>query len=451
VGQTVSTQDFFIPFGTHIATDVGPTGRMLLNSTQPVSIGTAGKIGLMLFDGTAGQKFSLFANNSSFSSCSLLVLDPYGRQLTSMTCTGTGQFSGEQTLAYTGTYTIGIDPGSATGSVSINLNGFSDQTGVLIPGVPVNIKTSYPGQRAIYSFSGTAGQVVSLAVTNSTYSGDCPNVSIRNPNGTTLASTTICGGSSSSLSNETLPTTGTYTVLVNPGVATGGYTYTLTQNITQSLPFYRPLTVSSALAGQSFDLTFSGTAAQQVVSLVITNNSYPCGGPPLFYGNLNVSILKPDGTTLVSDNALCGSDSLNNVNLPTTGTYTVLVNPGATTGGVTFTLTPNITEPIVFNTPLSVSSSLAGQVFDLTFSGTAAQVVSLVITNNSYPCGGPPLFYGNLNVSILKPDGTTLVSDNALCGSGSLNNVSLPTTGTYTVLVNPKMTTGGATFDLTSP
>ena len=451
VGQTVSTQDFFIPFGTHIATDVGPTGRMLLNSTQPVSIGTAGKIGLMLFDGTAGQKFSLFANNSSFSSCSLLVLDPYGRQLTSMTCTGTGQFSGEQTLAYTGTYTIGIDPGSATGSVSINLNGFSDQTGVLIPGVPVNIKTSYPGQRAIYSFSGTAGQVVSLAMTNSTYSGDCPNVSIRNPNGTTLASTTICGGSSSSLSNETLPTTGTYTVLVNPGVATGGYTYTLTQNITQSLPFNSPLTVSSALAGQSFDLTFSGTAAQQVVSLVITNNSYPCGGPPLFYGNLNVSILKPDGTTLVSDNALCGSDSLNNVNLPTTGTYTVLVNPGATTGGVTFTLTPNITEPIVFNTPLSVSSSLAGQVFDLTFSGTAAQVVSLVITNNSYPCGGPPLFYGNLNVSILKPDGTTLVSDNALCGSGSLNNVSLPTTGTYTVLVNPKMTTGGATFDLTSP
>src|SRR5216684_5682464 len=286
-------------------------------------------------------------------------------------------------------------------------------------------------------------------MTNSTYSGDCPNVSIRNPNGTTLASTTICGGSSSSLSNETLPTTGTYTVLVNPGVATGGYTYTLTQNITQSLPFNSPLTVSSALAGQSFDLTFSGTAAQQVVSLVITNNSYPCGGPPLFYGNLNVSILKPDGTTLVSDNALCGSDSLNNVNLPTTGTYTVLVNPGATTGGVTFTLTPNITEPIVFNTPLSVSSSLAGQVFDLTFSGTAAQVVSLVITNNSYPCGGPPLFYGNLNVSILKPDGTTLVSDNALCGSDSLNNVNLPTTGTYTVLVNPGATTGGVTFTLT--
>src|SRR5260370_1238142 len=281
-------------------------------------------------------------------------------------------------------------------------------------------------------------------MTNSTYSGDCPNVSIRNPNGTTLASTTICAGGSSSLSNETLPTTGTDTVLGSPGVATGGYTYTVTQNITQSLAFNTPLTVSSTLAGQVFDLTFSGTAGQ-VVSLAMTNSTYSGDCP-------NVSIRNPNGTTLAST-TICGgsSSSLSNETLPTTGTYTVLVNPGVATGGYTFTLTQNITQSLPFNSPLTVRSSLAGQVFDLTFSGTAAQLVSLVITNNSCPCGGPPLFYGNLNVSILKPDGTTLVSDNALCGSGSLNNVSLPTTGTYTVLVNPKMTTGGATFDLTSP
>src|SRR5260370_21637873 len=125
-----------------------------------------------------------------------------------------------------------------------------------------------------------AGQVVSLAMTNSTYSGDCPNVSIRNPNGSTLASTTICGGSSSSLSNETLPTTGTYTVLVNPGVATGGYTYTLTQNITQSLPFNTPLTVSSTLAVQISDLSFSGTAPPPA-SLAMTNTAYHRNSPPL--------------------------------------------------------------------------------------------------------------------------------------------------------------------------
>src|SRR5436189_6023522 len=50
----------------------------------------------------------------------------------------------------------------------------------------------------------------------------------------------------------------------------------------------------------------------------------------------------------------CGNASLNNQTLPTTGTYTVLVNPGANSGGATFTLTQNITQALAHNTPLSV-------------------------------------------------------------------------------------------------
>jgi YD repeat-containing protein len=331
LGKATSTQDFFVPFGTHVAADIGFTGRMAVNTTQSVSIGTAGKIGLMLFDGTAGQSISILANNSTFSSCSLLFIDPYGRQLTSMACTGTGHFSGEQLLAYTGTYTIGIDPASTTGSVSINLNGFSDVTGVLYPRVPVNISTSYPGQRALYFFSGTAGQVVSVAATSVTY--PCYSAvswSIVKPDGTNLVSSGLCANVGA-FNNQTLPTTGTYTVVLNPYATTGGGTFTLTQNITQALAFNTPLSVSSTLAGQVFDLTFSGTAGQ-VVSVAATSVTYPC------YSGVGWSIVKPDGTNLVSSGLCASSGSFNNQTLPTTGTYTVVLNPYATTGGGTFTL-----------------------------------------------------------------------------------------------------------------
>jgi hypothetical protein len=69
-----------------------------------------------------------------------------------------------------------------------------------------------------------------------------------------------------------------------------------------------------------------------VVSVAETNDSYPCNG-------MNFSILKPDGTSL-ANKGTCGNASLNNQTLPTTGTYTVFVNPGANSGGATFTLSP---------------------------------------------------------------------------------------------------------------
>src|SRR5438132_623917 len=198
-------------------------------------------------------------------------------------------------------------------------------------------------------------------------------LSIVKPDGTNLVSSGVSGNGS--FNNKTLPTTGTYTVLVNSLSYTGGVTLTLTQNITQPIALNTPQSVSSTLAGQVFDLTFSGTAGQ-VVSLAATNNNYRSEERRV--GNVN-----PDGSNLVSG-GVSGNGSFNNKVLPQNGTYTVLVYSLSNTGGVNLTLTPNITQSIAFNTPQSVSSTLAGQVFDLTFSGTAGQVVSLAATNNNY-------------------------------------------------------------------
>ena len=64
---------------------------------------------------------------------------------------------------------------------------------------------------------------------------------------------------------------------------------------------------------------------------------------------------------------------------------------------------------------------------------------------------GPPDFtMGSANVSILKPDGSTLVSSFSISsGSGYVNTTTLPASGTYTIKADPSGTNvGSADFRL---
>ena len=58
-GKVVSSEDFFVPPAPHTAADVEFTGRMALGESKSVTIGTANKIALVVFDGTARQRVSL--------------------------------------------------------------------------------------------------------------------------------------------------------------------------------------------------------------------------------------------------------------------------------------------------------------------------------------------------------------------------------------------------------
>src|SRR5204862_7516883 len=101
--------------------------------------------------------------------------------------------------------------------------------GAITAGTPLTATTTAAGQNASYTFSGTAGQQISVNVTNSTYSG-CLALTVRilNPDGSTLGSTSTCG-SSLFVDSLTLASTGTYTVVIDPGgTATGSATVLLT-------------------------------------------------------------------------------------------------------------------------------------------------------------------------------------------------------------------------------
>jgi hypothetical protein len=162
-------------------------------------------------------------------------------------------------------------------------------------------------------------------------------VSIRKPDGTTLASLNI-GKNGGFIDRRQLTLTGPYTIAVDPGgTATGQMTLTLYDvppNVTGTItPGGPPVTVAITVPGQNARLSFDGNAAQQVsLSLSgVTIGTSCCSG-------IVVSLVKPDGTTLASK-TIGRNGGVLPAQLPVAGTYSIAVDPGgAATGSITLTL-----------------------------------------------------------------------------------------------------------------
>ncbi len=410
----------------------------------------SGQNARLVFEGTAGQRVSLKMSGVTISSSYVSLLKPNGSNLTSPLYVGTGLgFLDTATLPETGTYTILIDPnGTAVGSMTLQLYDVPpDLTGgISIGGSAVTITTTAPGQNAILTFSGTAGQRVALQLSNSTFSG-CIAVydTIKKPDGTNLASTYLCGATGN-IDPVLLPVTGSYTILIDPqGSPTGSQTLVLTNvplDITGPItPGGAAVTITTTSSGQNAILTFSGTQGQRV-SLKITNSTF--SGCIAVYD----TIKKPDGTNL-SSTSLCGATGyIDTAVLPVTGNYTILIDPQGTISGsqtlVLHDVPPDVTGTITPGGPaVTITTTTPGQNAVLTFGGTQGQRASLKITGVTLTGGN-----GYAYIYLKKPDNSTLAQVFTL-GSGFIDMQTLPTTGTYSVLVDPTgANVGSATLNL---
>jgi hypothetical protein len=84
-----------------------------------------------------------------------------------------------------------------------------------IDGNPVTVSTTGGSQVAVVAFDGVAGQKVNISLSNSTYTGcTAAVVTLREPNGTSLASTSLCDPNAV-IQWQVLPVSGTYTVIVS--------------------------------------------------------------------------------------------------------------------------------------------------------------------------------------------------------------------------------------------
>jgi hypothetical protein len=443
-GTAVSSTDFIVPPSPYTASDVVTSGRIPFATATVVNVSPANKIGMMLFDGTKGQRISLQETSGSFASgVTVSILNPDGTVLTSVFVYSTG-FIDVKTLPTSGTYAIVVDPYStSTGSVTLTLyNVPSDFSGTITPGGSSSVPTTIPGQNGALTFSGTSGQRISLKGTGGTFGANGESVSILKPDGSALA-TPVFMYATGFIDVKTLPTTGTYTIVVDPyGTSTGSLTLTLydvpsdfSGTIT---PGESSVTVPTTVPGQNGALTFSGTSGQRI-SLQAASGTFASGE--------YVNILKPDGSSLVNP-YMYATGFIDVKTLPSTGTYTIAVDPDSTsTGSLTLTLYNVPSDP---TTTLTIGGSSAtlttttpGQNALATFSGTSGQQVTVHLTSNSMSW---------VTVALLKPDGSQLTSTYQVASSFNLSQQTLPTTGTYSITINPDTTgTGSITVNVTTP
>ncbi|WDZ87372.1 RHS repeat-associated core domain-containing protein [Micromonospora cathayae] len=443
-GSVSSGADLFVAPPPYAATDVAHTGRAALGVAHPVTIGTGGDLGLVVFDLTEGQQASVDLTGGTFGSCgisSVKVLDPYGRTVRSLGCVGTAGFVDTVRARTAGTYTLVVAAADGhTGSVTATVREVPpDATASATPGGdPVTVTTTVPGQNATVTFPGTTGQRVSVQVSDGTFGTYDATVSLRRPGGGTVTSNSSCGASCW-FDRTVLSTEGTWTVHIDPELAkTGKLTvrvYDVPADPTASTtPGGDPVTVTTTVPGQNSSVTFAGVAGQRVAVQVT-------GGT---YGTYNAAgqLRKPDGTNLTGS-AYCGASCFfDTVTLPVDGTYTFVLDPEtAYVGAVTVRVYDVPADPTASTTPggdpVTVTTTVPGQNSSVTFAGVAGQRVSVQFTAGTY---------GTYNASavVRKPDGTNLTGS-VYCGSSCFfDTVVLPVDGTYTVVVNPDGTAVGA-------
>ena len=421
-----------------------------------VTTTTPGENALLSFPATEGQRIALKVSDVSVGTspcCTLRIsfLSAGGPEWLPPVLFGTkGGFIDTKTIPQDGIYRILVDPqGSDVGSLTLTLYEVPpDATASIVPGgSPVTVATGpVPGQNAVFSFGGLAGQRVSLKVSGVTIgTSTCCSAKVSIPG---LGAPTLFGTNGVFVDTKVLPADGAYTVLVDPvGMDLGSATVELfdvpPDPVAFASPGGPPVTVSAgSVPGQNAAVEFGGVAGQRVAvnASGVTIGTSTCCSFKLSIPGVAAPV------TLGRNGGL-----LDTVKLPASGRYSILVDPlgmdaGSTTLAI-YDVPPDVTGSLTpGGAPATSTTSSLGQNAALTFTGLAGQRVSLklsgVTIGTSTCCSA--------RVSIAKPDGSTFVFP-ALFGrnGGFVDTKTLPVSGTYTILVDPQgADVGSATLQL---
>jgi subtilisin family serine protease len=405
----------------------------------PVSVSTTtpGQNARIAFNGSANERISISITNATFPFAFLSILKPDGSALGSSRIFGPGAtFIDTTTLPSTGAYAIVIDPnGASIGSATIQIYDVPpDAGGPITPGgAAVTVSTTVPGQNGRLTFSATAGQRVSLNISNVSYSS--ATAQLLDPTGNPVGGSVFFGTSGGFVDTRTLPSTGTYSLTIDPPyMTTGSATFTLYNvppDVTGTVTPGSSFVTSISTPGQNANYTFDGTAGQRM-SLKIGPSTMSMG---------YVSITGPAGVEVVSRTLFSSFETFVDARaLPATGTYTLSIDPyNDATGfamGTLYNVPADASASLTLGgAPQSISITTPGQNGRVTFTGQAGRAVTISLTNITIPISF---------VSISKPDGTPLVT-NQLVGPFPKTIPATPTVdGTYTIVIDPQGTATGS-------
>jgi YD repeat-containing protein len=402
-GNAVSSQDFYVPFSTHLPSDIGLAARITPGGSQLVTM-PAGKIAMVLFDGIEGQHVDI-GWSGNYSICYLYLVPPDNSVTSAIAgCTGGGQVSAY--LRKSGTYTIVIDPQGSSGSLTLSLSG--DVVGTIaIGGPPVTVTTTNPGQDVRLSFAATAGQRVVVYATNVTnpnaavnlvaQSGSIVTVMFINntPSGQLFFMDTPI---SQSLGSEV------YQLWIqHNGTNVGSETLQIVPDFAGTLTIPAAGTTGAAIQvptsgnlplGQSASLTFSATAGQRV-SFNLNNSTFPQGSCHLYLYDPNGNQLLP-----ASPNGY-GCGWVDTVPLALTGTYRFSLSSSGT-GSISISINndQDVTTPhiLIGGSAVNVATTAPGQDIRLSFTTTTTNKRVVIYATNVISSSTP--------LNLMTPAGT---------------------------------------------
>nr|WP_226993979.1 IPT/TIG domain-containing protein [Myxococcus hansupus] len=403
------------------------------DGAETTFVGQAGQNGFYDFAGTAGERLGLGVTSVATSPSGNVVISILKPDGTSLVNCGNFTAPGEcdlPALPVTGTYFVTVNPsGLATAEVGLLLS--TSLGGVLtVDGSALTFSTTRVGQDGFYTFDASVGSNLTLVLAGNTFASNTL-VRVLRPDGTQLTTQTL--GSSSGYTVDFTPTTtGLHAITVDPYLtSTGQMTLQLVEEVNGSagVPDSAATTVSLG-AGQKGRYAFSGTAGDRlglgVTSVAISPS-----------GNVAISILKPDGTSLVNCGNFTAPGECDLPALPVTGTYFVTVNPsGLATAEVGLLLSTSLGGVLtVDGSALTFSTTRVGQDGFYTFDASVGSNLTLVLAGNT--------FASNTLVRVLRPDGTQLTTQTLGSSSGYTVDFTPTTTGLHAITVDPYLTSTG--------
>lgn len=298
----------------------------------------------------------------------------------------------------------------------------------LTGGTLYDMSIKNPGDSGNVTFTAKAGEKVFVAITGSSLPGQCGSITLRGPDDAEIASGCIINHSGD-IDTASLPTDGTYTIRVTPNDAATGDVHLRLFRVNDKQ-------ISVPADGSSHSMTlstpgmvgrfqFNGTAGQRIF-VNVPNATLPsmCGA---------LQLVAADGTGLSSGCIINGQGNIDTTVLPSTGAYTVVMNPdGIATGALTVQVISAdvVAKTISVGGQTSLNLAKPGDVGQVNFTATAGQRVFIDMTNATLPsqCGG---IY--VQDSVGTSIGTCIIN-----GSGSFDGgLLIPTTGTYTLVIDP--------------
>ncbi|MGH8237786.1 MAG: hypothetical protein ACREXP_12290, partial [Steroidobacteraceae bacterium] len=417
------------------------TGTLSTSAPVSLSLNKVGQGAHLSFTATAGETFALAITSLSTTPANtrvyMNVYNAAGQQLYNSSTTTSNMTFNLPNLA-AGTYYAWIIPQyPATSTLQVTLHPRVGGT-VATDGTPATFSTVATGQTAYFEFAATAGQSVSVSLTNVALSPSAQAqyfASVFAPNGANVgwiacwSTWTVCDV----LHMRNLPQTGTYRVELST-YATHTFSGTLTVALAQtgSLSPDVPLDLTLSKVGQAAHLSFTVTAGQ-----IVSVHLGPLSTVPADT-RMYVNVYNAAGANVGSTSSTVGS-SVVLPNLPA-GTYYAWVMPQyPATSTVQLTMRPAVAVP-TDGTATSLDTTARGQSRSFTFSGTAGGSVSIALSDIVVSPSGSTVQYW---FAVYRPDGqnvwtNTCWSNWTACDVMHLRD--LLQTGTYRIDVGVSST-----------